>query len=80
MHSDIEVLLRHASVELPCFLYGHSMGGGLILSLALNNPDINLAGIIATSALIDLPKDRNITPFKKFMIKAIGKELEVRYL
>jgi len=43
---------------LPVFLYGHSLGGLLVLSLAMRNPELNLAGVITTSALIGFPQDR----------------------
>jgi alpha-beta hydrolase superfamily lysophospholipase len=55
LHQDIEILLKQARSDLPLFLYGHSMGGLLILSLAMRNPEINFAGIITTSALIGFP-------------------------
>ena len=74
---DVEVLLKQASRELPLFLYGHSLGGMLVLSLALRNPELNLAGVITTSALIRFPKDRSLPAHKVFMIRLIGKQLEV---
>lgn len=77
---DVEVLLKQASRELPLFLYGHSLGGMLILSLALRNPELNLAGIITTSALIKFPRDRTLPPHKVFIIRLIGKNLEVNKL
>ena len=76
LHSDIEVLLKQVSRDLPLFLYGHSLGGMLILSLALRNPELNLAGIITTSALIKFIKDRNLSAGKLFMIRMMGKALE----
>lgn len=76
---DVEVLLKQASKDLPLFLYGHSLGGMLILSLALRNPELNLAGVITTSALIKFPRDRSLPAHKVFMIRLIGKNLEVFY-
>ena len=49
----------------------------LVLSLALRNPDINFAGIIATSPIIKFPKDRHMSSFKIFGLKLIGGLLEV---
>ncbi len=41
---------------LPKFLYGHSMGGNIVLNYALrNNPSI--AGLVSSGAWITLPKD-----------------------
>lgn len=76
LHMDIEVLLKQASRELPLFLYGHSLGGMLILSLALRNPELHIAGVITTSALIKFPRDRTLPPSKVFLIRLIGKSLE----
>jgi alpha-beta hydrolase superfamily lysophospholipase len=48
--SDIDLLLAHARErfpDLPVFLYGHSLGGILVLSYALHRQP-SLAGVIAT--------------------------------
>ena len=54
--SDIEKLLNEATVRypnLPCFLYGHSLGGNLAIYYALNKqPD--LTGVIASGPLLRL--------------------------
>ena len=34
-HSDIKALMNEADPDLPLFLYGQSMGGGLVLSLLI---------------------------------------------
>ncbi len=51
--SDISALLGEAATRypnLPCFLYGHSLGGNLVIHYALRQlPE--LAGVIATSPL-----------------------------
>ena len=62
--------------KLPVFLYGHSMGGMLILSLVMRNHDINVAGCISTSALIGFPKDRAMNWIKIFMLNLMGNKLE----
>ena len=54
--SDIEKLLQEAAgryPHLPCFLYGHSLGGNLAIYYVLNNRP-NLAGIIASAPLLRL--------------------------
>jgi alpha-beta hydrolase superfamily lysophospholipase len=48
---DISLLLEeahHRHPEMPCFLYGHSMGGNLVLNYVLRRKP-QLAGVIATS-------------------------------
>ncbi len=52
------------------------MGGLLALSLAMRNPEINLSGVISTSALIGFPKDRKINWFKAYILKKIAPKLE----
>jgi alpha-beta hydrolase superfamily lysophospholipase len=66
--------------SLPLFLYGHSMGGLLVLSYCILNPSIQVQGVIATSPLIGFPKDRKLDFFKLFMIKNVAKKLEVSAL
>jgi acylglycerol lipase len=51
---DISLLLSHAGQRhpgLPIFLYGHSLGGTLVLDYAYTTP-IKLTGVIATGPLL----------------------------
>ena len=50
LHS--EATRKHGGV--PVFLYGHSMGGGIVLQYLLRNPKNGLKGIIATSPALQL--------------------------
>ena len=43
---DLEVLLRQVSKDLPLFLYGHALGGLLIITLIIRNPSLKTAGDI----------------------------------
>ena len=52
------------------------MGGLVVLSFALLNKHIEIAGVIATSPLIGLPVDRNFTWFKLKVLMAVSKDLE----
>lgn len=55
--ADIDVLLMQASErwpDRPLFLYGHSMGGGLVLNYVLRRQP-TLAGVVATSPWLRLP-------------------------
>lgn len=52
------------------------MGGLLVITLAMRNPVLNIAGVISTSALIGFPKDRKMNFFKAWLVKALGKKLE----
>jgi alpha-beta hydrolase superfamily lysophospholipase len=39
---------------IPVFLYGHSMGGGIVLNYVIRNPKNGLKGVIATSPALQL--------------------------
>lgn len=57
MLSDVTALLEKAKAlapNAPHFLFGHSMGGGLVLDYALSHPDVALDGIIAQAPLIGI--------------------------
>jgi acylglycerol lipase len=69
-------MLKNVSKDIPLFLYGHSLGGLLVLTLAMKNPTLNFAGIISTSALLGFPRDRRMNFFKKWILKNLGKKLE----
>lgn len=49
---DVGVLITQVNASLPLFLYGHSMGGLLVLTFSILNPQVNVAGVITTSPLI----------------------------
>jgi len=46
MHQDIITLIKQSENDnsLPTFILGHSMGGGLISSLFINNQYIQING------------------------------------
>jgi alpha-beta hydrolase superfamily lysophospholipase len=59
LYDDIELLLKQAKENFPSapiFLYGHSLGGNLVLNYALKRqPDI--AGVIAASPWIEVAEN-----------------------
>lgn len=55
--SDIEELLKAARSDytsIPLFLFGHSMGGGLVLNYAITKNTNELAGVIASAPWVRL--------------------------
>ena len=53
--TDIESLINDVKSKYknsPVFLYGHSMGGNLVLNYAIRRKPTNLAGVIASAPLI----------------------------
>ena len=59
LRGDAESLLKFSAQqfpELPQFLYGHSMGGGLVLNHILNRGAGGLSGVIASAPLLTTPE------------------------
>lgn len=57
---SVDQLLGKASEffpGLPVILYGHSMGGNVVLSFAIKKPNANIAGVISSSPWIKLAFD-----------------------
>lgn len=40
---------------------GFSLGGGIILSFLINNPNLNIAGVIPIAPLLYNPNNRKLT-------------------
>lgn len=71
-HHQITAVLKEASDDLPCFLFGHSMGGLAVSSYLGLNPGIaaKLAGIIYSAPFLGFP-DHNAPDFGKRAILAL---------
>jgi alpha-beta hydrolase superfamily lysophospholipase len=57
--ADISKVLHEAGKRYPdkkIFLYGHSMGGNLVINYALRNPSGNISGVIATGPWLKLSR------------------------
>lgn len=54
------------------------MGAGLIASLLIKNPYLNIAGVILTSGMFGLSKERAVNPLKRWFVKLLGDHLEVK--
>jgi len=76
LHADVDILLKQAHRDLPLFVYGHSMGGALVASLLMRNPYLNIAGVVLTSTMFGLPKERRPSPAKYFVLKLLADEME----
>jgi alpha-beta hydrolase superfamily lysophospholipase len=75
LENDVITLLSQARPDLPLYIYGHSMGGLVTIKLLLDRPRLNISGCIITSPLLCMPRDRNISFLKLFIVKQIGDEL-----
>lgn len=52
------------------------MGGLVVVKLLLERPQLQISGCIITSPLLCMPKDRNISWMKLFIVRQIGDDLE----
>ena len=76
LHEDIELLLGKANRNLPLFIFAHSMGAALIVSLLVRNPGLNISGVVLSSPLIDLVPRPHFR-LKKWIIRNFGHLFEV---
>lgn len=51
IQKDINLLLQQPRPDLPCFLWGHSMGGLIVSTILINNPKLNITGAIVSAPL-----------------------------
>ncbi len=82
-HTDIITLIKHAENDIsntPLFIFGHSMGGGLISSLFIKNQYLQVNGIILSAPLIGNPLTIDNDPFKSFILERVGNDLRVIFI
>ena len=65
-------MLKTARSNLPLFLYGHSMGGLVIIKLLLQKENLTVAGCIITSPLLGFAKNMHMNWAKKKFLSLIG--------
>jgi alpha-beta hydrolase superfamily lysophospholipase len=78
LHTDVITLIKQAEVDgvdLPIYVFGHSMGGGLVSSLFINNQYLQVNGIILSSPLLGLPLNANFDSLKFFFLSKAGNNL-----
>eukprot|EP00347_Sterkiella_histriomuscorum_P006574 403352255 len=76
LHYDVAVLLRWVNPNLPLFIYGHSMGGLTILSFLINNPQLNISGVILSAPLTGFHPISQVDDTKANLVRIIGHEIE----
>ncbi len=74
---DIELVLRNLRTDLPLFVIGHSMGGGILMSMLRLNPNLNISGVILSNPFIDFHPKEEISKLEKFGINLLPNRLMV---
>jgi alpha-beta hydrolase superfamily lysophospholipase len=67
--------LKTARADLPLFIYGHSLGGLVVIKLLLDKPELNISGCIITSPLLGLAKNMHFDWIKKQFMHYLGDHL-----
>ncbi len=52
LYEDLFTVLVKVRKDLPLFIIGHSVGGGVITTILLKNPDLKIAGVILHNPFI----------------------------
>jgi alpha-beta hydrolase superfamily lysophospholipase len=60
LEKDIAIVMKKARTNIPLFLYGHSMGGALTSKFLMNNPDLNVSGLVLSAPLFSLPPEKQV--------------------
>lgn len=76
-HHNVTTLLSQANPNLPLFIYGHSMGGLTVLSYLINNPNLNISGVILSAPFLGFHPSQGIDSTKAALVRIVGHELEV---
>lgn len=77
LHHDFHSLLTSISQSIPLFVYAHSLSALVALSFLGQNPGVKVAGVIFSSPLFSLPKNRSYPKLKLFLLKYIGERFDV---
>lgn len=78
LHLDILTLIKQAEtdgVDLPIFIFGHSLGGGLVTSLFINNQYLQVNGVILSAPLLGLPLNVENDAVKLSILSKVGNNL-----
>lgn len=66
-HHDIVSVLKICDPELPVFFYGHSMGCLITSTFLMNNPGLNISGVIFQAPLFGTHPHKEPTGIKEFL-------------
>ena len=72
-HNDVVRLLKELKHE-KVFLFGHSMGGSILTSFLINNPDVKVAGLILSAPALGMNEE--LPPLIKYFAMNVVKHLK----
>ena len=72
---DVATVLSQVDPELPLFIYAHSMGCMIVNSFLINNPKLNISGVILSAPLTGAPKNVHIDRFRLYLLSVVSSEL-----
>lgn len=72
LEKDLITLIKKANIDLPLYIYGHSLGGLLTISLLMDYPYLNVSGIIITSPFLGFPDGKGYGRVKTWALKQLG--------
>ena len=75
LFEDLTLALFHISRDLPLFLVGHSMGGGVLLAFLRLNLNLKIVGVICSNPFIDFHRNQNIFYFEKLVVSNLPKKI-----
>jgi acylglycerol lipase len=78
LHSDVITLIKECEldgVDLPTYIFGHSMGGGLVASLFINNQYLQVNGVILSAPLLGYPLNAPYNKLKLFLLNKLGADM-----
>jgi acylglycerol lipase len=79
LQTDLITLIKTTEVDgidLPIFIFGHSMGGGLVASLFINNQYLQVNGVILSAPLLGLPLNQPPNTLKFFLLSKLGNDMK----
>ena len=77
LHYDFTALLKQVNPNLPLFVYAHSMGGLTVTSFLVNNPNLNISGVILSAPFLEFNPTQEIDRLKRTLIKYLAPHVEV---
>ena len=75
IQNDIVLLLKEVDPDLPLFVMAHSMGCLILSSFLMNNPGLNISGVVLQAPLTCPPPNVHLDSFRIFLASFMAKNL-----